>query len=389
MNSKSLKDFNLVIDRITLTEKDSDLKSRIADSVQIAFFEGHGSCIIEVVQKEETNSYFFSNRFEADGMSFEEPSVNLFSFNNPFGACKTCEGFGTVIGIDPDLVIPNKSLAVYEDAIACWKGEKMNEWKEALIRNAYKFEFPIHRPIYDLTEQQYELLWKGNEYFNGISDFFRYIEEQTYKIQYRVMLSRYRGKTLCQECHGTRLRKDVAYVKVAGHSINELVLMPVSNLIEFFNQIELNKNDLKISERLLVEIKNRLSYLENVGLGYLTLNRLSNTLSGGESQRINLATSLGSSLVGSIYILDEPSIGLHPRDTKKLISVLKHLRNAGNTVIVVEHEEEIIKDADEIIDIGPFAGTKGGELVFQGKFEELVGAEKSLTAKYLHREDGN
>ncbi len=380
---KATDTLKLVIDRISLIEKDDDLRSRVADSVQIAFFEGHGSCIIEVSNSKKTDTFTFSNKFEADGIAFEEPSVNLFSFNNPFGACKTCEGFGSVIGIDSDLVIPNKSLSVYEDAVACWKGEKMSEWKDELVKNAYKFDFPIHKPIYELTKEHQELLWTGNEYFNGISDFFRYVEEQTYKIQYRVMLSRYRGKTVCPECHGTRLRKDASYVKVAGRSITELVIMPVSDLIDFFKTLKLGDYDRKVSERLLVEIKNRLSYLENVGLGYLTLNRLSNSLSGGESQRINLATSLGSSLVGSLYILDEPSIGLHPRDTKKLITVLKQLRDNGNTVIVVEHEEEIIKEADEIIDIGPLAGTHGGELVFQGKYNELIRSEDSLTAKYL------
>jgi excinuclease ABC subunit A len=384
--SEDLKDekkINLVIDRIQLSENDADLNSRIADSVQIALYEGHGSCIIEVETGQKVTSYTFSNKFEADGIIFEEPTVNLFSFNNPYGACKTCEGFGSIIGIDPDLVIPNKSLSVYEDAIACWKGEKMSEWKDELIKNAYKFDFPIHKPIYELKKEHQELLWNGNEYFNGIHDFFRYVEEQTYKIQYRVMLSRYRGKTMCPECNGTRLRKDASYVKVADKSINELVIMPVSDLISFFSVVTFNDYDRKVSERLLIEIKNRLTYLEDVGLGYLTINRLSNSLSGGESQRINLATSLGSSLVGSLYILDEPSIGLHPRDTKKLISILKQLRDTGNTVIVVEHEEEIIKEADEIIDIGPLAGIHGGELVFQGKYNELILSEESLTAKYL------
>ncbi len=383
---KGVKLIELVIDRIKLTDKNIDLKSRIADSVQIAFFEGHGSCSIEVEIGDEHNTYSFSNRFEADGITFEEPSVNLFSFNNPYGACKSCEGFGSVIGIDPDLVIPNKSLSVFEDAVVCWKGEKMSEWKEELIKQAYKFDFPIHKPIYELSKEQYDLLWSGNEYFNGINDFFRYVEEQTFKIQYRVMLSRYRGKTVCPECRGTRLRKDASFVKVAGKSINELVLEPVNSLLDFFLNIKLNEFDRKVAERLLVEINNRLSYLQNVGLGYLTLNRLSNSLSGGESQRINLATSLGSSLVGSLYILDEPSIGLHPRDTGKLLSVLKQLRDTGNTVIVVEHEEEIIKEADEIIDIGPLAGTHGGELVFQGNFNELQNSKESLTAKYLYNQ---
>lgn len=380
---KGIKSIELVIDRIKLTDKNADLKSRIADSLQIAFFEGHGTCTVQVESGIEQNNYSFSNRFEVDGITFEEPSVNLFSFNNPYGACKLCEGFGSVIGIDPDLVIPNKSLSVFEDAIVCWKGEKMSEWKDELIKKAYKFDFPIHKPIYELSKEQYELLWTGNEYFNGIDDFFKYVEEQTYKIQYRVMLSRYRGKTVCPDCQGTRLRKDASYVKVAGKSINELVLEPVNTLFSFFSGINLNEFDRKVAERLLVEITNRLSFLQNVGLGYLTLNRLSNSLSGGESQRINLATSLGSSLVGSLYILDEPSIGLHPRDTGKLLSVLKQLRDTGNTVIVVEHEEEIIKEADEIIDIGPMAGTHGGELVFQGSYNQLLNSDESLTAKYL------
>jgi len=383
---KTLPDYDkidIIIDRIIIQEKDNDLKSRLADSLQIAFYEGHGTCFIEVENGGETTKSEFTNRFEADGIEFEEPSINLFSFNNPYGACKKCEGFGTVIGIDPDLVIPNKNLSVYEDAVACWKGDKMSEWKEQLVKNAYKFDFPIHRPFYELTHEQQNLLWTGNEYFNGINDYFIYVEEQTYKIQYRVMLSRYRGKTVCPDCKGTRLRKDAGYVKIAGKSINEFVLMPISDLLTFIRTIELSDFDRKLAERLIVEITNRLSYLEDVGLGYLTLNRLSNSLSGGEAQRINLATSLGSSLVGSLYILDEPSIGLHPRDTKKLIRILKKLRDTGNTVVVVEHEEEIIKEADEIIDIGPFAGTHGGELIFQGKYEELINSDDSLTAKYL------
>lgn len=373
----------VVIDRIIIQEKDGDLKSRIADSIQTAFYEGHGTCFIELENDEGKRVESFSNNFEADGISFEEPSVNLFSFNNPYGACKSCEGFGSVIGIDPDLVIPNKSLSVFEDAIACWKGEKMSEWKEQLIKNAYIFDFPVHKPVFELTDEHKKLLWTGNEYFNGLSDFFRYVEEQTYKIQYRVMLSRYRGKTLCPECNGSRLRKDANYVQVAAKSMNEITRMSISKLIDFFNNISLNEFDFQIAERLLIEITNRLQFLEDVGLGYLTLNRLSNTLSGGESQRINLATSLGSSLVGSLYILDEPSIGLHPRDTHRLLKVLKQLRDQGNTVIVVEHEEEIIKQADQIIDIGPKAGIHGGELVFQGDFKQLIYSEDSLTAKYL------
>ncbi|MBM3436322.1 MAG: excinuclease ABC subunit A, partial [Bacteroidetes bacterium] len=375
--------FEIVIDRIVIHEKDTDLTSRLADSVQIAFYEGHGVCLIETEEDNKIMSREFSNKFEADGIEFEEPTVNLFSFNNPYGACKKCEGFGSVIGIDPDLVIPNKNLSVYEDAVACWKGEKMSEWKDQLIHNAYKFDFPIHRPYYELTADQQQLLWTGNDLFNGIHDFFRYVEEQTYKIQYRVMLSRYRGKTVCPECKGTRLRRDAGYVKVSGKSISEIVLMPVSDLLHFFLKIELDESDRKIAERLITEITNRLSYLEDVGLGYLTLNRLSNSLSGGESQRINLATSLGSNLVGSLYILDEPSIGLHPRDTKRLVKVLKNLRDNGNTVVVVEHEEEIIKEADEIIDIGPLAGIHGGELIFQGSFRDLSDEKESLTARYL------
>ncbi len=382
-NVSSQDQLHVVIDRIIIQEKDGDLRSRIADSIQTAFYEGHGTCFIEIENDKGKKVESFSNKFEADGIIFEEPTVNLFSFNNPYGACNSCEGFGTVIGIDPDLVIPNKSLSVYEDAISCWKGEKMSEWKEVLIKNAYKFDFPVHKPIYELTEEHKKLLWTGNEYFNGLFDFFKYVEEQTYKIQYRVMLSRYRGKTQCPECFGSRLRKDANYVKVAEKSLSGITQMSISKLIEFFNKISLNEFDLQVAERLLVEITNRLQFLEDVGLGYLTLNRLSNTLSGGESQRINLATSLGSSLVGSLYILDEPSIGLHPRDTHRLLKVLKQLRDQGNTVIVVEHEEEIIKQADQIIDIGPKAGIHGGELIFQGDFKQLIDSEKSLTAKYL------
>jgi len=355
-NPPSAKEIFVVIDRIIIGEKDSDLKSRISDSIQTAFFEGHGTCFVESDIDGKINTNTFSNKFEADGITFEEPSVNLFSFNNPYGACKSCEGFGSVIGIDPDLVIPNKSLSIYEEAIACWKGEKMSEWKDQLIKDAYKFDFPIHKPYYELTQKHKNLLWTGNEYFNGLDDFFKYVEEQTYKIQYRVMLSRYRGKTICPECNGTRLRKDANYVKIGGKSISDLVLLPVSEAIIFLKNLKFEKYEEKIARRLLLELNSRLQYLEDVGLGYLTLNRLSNSLSGGESQRINLATSLGSSLVGSLYILDEPSIGLHPRDTHRLIKVLKQLRDAGNTVIVVEHDEEIIKEADEIIDIGPYAG---------------------------------
>lgn len=395
--------FNIVIDRISVKSENEDNDNRISDSVQTAFYEGDGECFIEmfgneqlqIVKKENkknksaiaptngSTTRLFSNRFELDGITFEEPSAHFFSFNNPIGACKHCEGFGTVIGIDEDLVIPNKNLSVYEDAIVCWRGEKMSEWKNVLVMNAHKFDFPIHRPYYDLTNKERKLIWSGNKYFQGLNEFFKHIEEQAYKIQYRVMLSRYRGKTVCPECNGTRLRKDASYVKVAGLSINDIVLTPVKDSLEFFQHIELSSYDTEVAKRILTEITNRLRFLDDVGLGYLTLNRLSNTLSGGESQRINLATSLGSSLVGSMYILDEPSIGLHSRDTERLIKVLYSLRNIGNTVIVVEHDEEIMRAADQIIDIGPLAGTHGGELVFQGNHAELETEERSLTALYL------
>ncbi len=373
----------IVIDRLLIKSDDFDLSSRIADSVQTAFYEGDGSCVIKYFDKENYKQKIFSSKYELDGITFEEPSVNLFSFNNPYGACKACEGFGNIIGIDEDLVIPNKNLSIFEEAVACWKGEKMSEWKDKLVMNAYKFDFPVHKPYYELTEEQKQLLWTGNEYFNGLNDFFKYVDEQTYKIQYRVMLSRYRGRTVCPECKGTRLRKDAAYVKVSGKSISDIVLMPVKESLSFFKNIKLSEHDRETSARLLIEIINRLKFLDDVGLGYLTLNRLSSSLSGGESQRINLATSLGSSLVGSMYILDEPSIGLHPRDTHRLIKVLFKLRDIGNTVIVVEHDEEIIKAADEIIDIGPMAGINGGELIFQGNFEKIIKDKKGLTARYL------
>ncbi len=373
---------NVVVDRLTVQDT-PDTLSRIADSVQTAFYEGNGQCLIKIFQSDAIESKSFSNRFEADGMVFEEPSVTLFSFNNPLGACPTCEGYGKVIGIDEDLVIPNKSLSVYQDAIVCWKGEKMQKWKNRLLFNADQFNFPIHKPFYQLSEEQRNLLWTGNRYFKGLNRFFSYLEEKSYKIQYRVMLSRYRGKTTCPECSGSRLKKEAGYVKVAGKSIQELVLMPVYKLKDFFDTLRLPEQDFDIAERLLTEIRNRLGYLMDVGLGYLTLNRLSSTLSGGESQRINLATSLGSSLVGSLYILDEPSIGLHPRDTARLIGVLSRLQKTGNTVLVVEHDEDIIRAADQIIDIGPLAGVHGGELVFQGTHEELKNNPVSLTSKYL------
>ena len=368
----------IVIDRVSVNAEEETL-SRIADSAQTAFFEGKGECLVELAGAKHP----FCDRFELDNLVFEEPSPNFFSFNNPYGACKRCEGYGKIMGIDEDLVIPDKSKSVYEGAIAPWRGEKMKEWADHLIKNALAFDFPIHRPIAQLTEEQRKLLWTGNSHFKGLNEFFAYLEEQTYKIQYRVMLSRYRGKTNCPDCKGTRLRPDAAYVKIAEKSITDLVLLPLDKALDFFRGLKLSGNDEKIAKRLLLEITNRLQFLTDVGLGYLTLNRLSNTLSGGESQRINLATSLGSSLVGSIYVLDEPSIGLHPRDTHRLIGVLQSLRNVGNTVLVVEHEEEIMKAADYLIDIGPFAGINGGELVFSGTYDEILKDEHSLTGKYL------
>jgi len=376
-------DFYLVIDRIIVDHSDHDQNSRIADSVQTAFYEGHGICFIRYLEGKKNLTKEFSNKFEMDGIEFEEPSVNMFTFNNPYGACKTCEGFGSVIGIDEDLVIPNKSLSVYDDAVACWKGEKMSEFKEQLLTNAWRFDFPVHKPYFQLTPQEKELLWTGNDYFEGIDSFFKYVEEQTYKIQYRVLLSRYRGKTPCPECNGTRLRSDANYVKVNGKSIAEIVGMQLDKAKLFFRNLSLNEHDKKIAKRLLAEITNRINFLNDVGLGYLTMNRLSNSLSGGESQRINLATSLGSSLVGSMYILDEPSIGLHSRDTERLINVLKRLRDLGNTVIVVEHDEDVIRKSDQIIDIGPDAGEHGGKLVFQGSFNDLIKNDTSYTALYL------
>lgn len=373
---------NIVIDRATVLT-DEDNQSRIADSVQTAFFEGHGECVVKIYSGTAVIEEHFSNLFEADGIEFEEPSVHMFSFNNPLGACKTCEGYGKVIGIDEDLVIPNKSLSIYQDAVACWKGDKMKEWKDELVDSAGKFNFPIHKPFYDLTDEQRKLLWTGNQHFQGLNSFFKMLEENTYKIQYRVMLSRYRGKTSCPDCLGTRLKKEAGYVKIGGVSVQDLVLLPIDELTVFFANLTLTDYETKIAERILTEINNRLDFLNDVGLGYLSLNRLSSTLSGGESQRINLATSLGSSLVGSMYILDEPSIGLHSRDTERLIRVLRKLQKLGNTVLVVEHDEEIIRAADEIIDIGPLAGRLGGEVVFQGTHEELETSAESMTAKYL------
>ncbi|MGM1428444.1 excinuclease ABC subunit UvrA [Sphingobacterium lactis] len=368
----------IVIDRVVLDHTD-DTINRLADSVQTAYYEGKGNCVVEIGE----DSFSFSDKFELDGIIFEEPTPNFFSFNNPYGACKRCEGYGKIIGIDPDLVVPDKSRSVFDGAIAPWRGEKMGAWLDKLVRSAIKFDFPIHRAYNELTKAQQELLWNGNKYFRGLNDFFAELEEQTYKIQYRVMLSRYRGKTDCPECKGTRLRKDATYVKINGHSITDVVLLPLDKALSLFQNLELTENEAVIAKRLLAEITNRLQFLSDVGLSYLTLNRLSNSLSGGESQRINLATSLGSSLVGSIYVLDEPSIGLHPRDTQRLIGVLKSLRDAGNTVIVVEHEQEMMEAADYLIDIGPEAGIHGGELVFAGTYKEILKDKKSLTGQYL------
>lgn len=370
----------ILIDRATVNPEDEDTTFRLSDSVQTAFFEGEGDCIVYM---EGHDVLKFSDRFELDGMKFMEPSVNFFSFNNPYGACQTCEGFGKILGIDEDLVIPDKSLSVYEGAIAPWRSDTMGEWQKPLLKNGIKFDFPIHRSYNELTQAQRDLLWEGNEYFEGIHAFFKYLETQTYKIQYRVLLSRYRGRTNCPDCKGTRLRKDAQYVKIANTSITEIVLMPIEDSLAFFRKLKLKDYEHKVSERILTEITTRLEYMDKVGLGYLTLNRLTSTLSGGEFQRIKLATSLGSALVGSMYILDEPSIGLHPKDTARMVEVLKSLRDMGNTVIVVEHEEEIMRAADQIIDIGPDAGSYGGSLVFQGSIKSINGKVHSHTTDYL------
>ncbi|MBL7839130.1 MAG: excinuclease ABC subunit UvrA [Cyclobacteriaceae bacterium] len=374
----------ILIDRASVNAEDEDTVFRISDSVQTAFYEGHDECLVHV---EGQKPMYFSDRFELDGIQFTEPSVNFFSFNNPFGACRTCEGFGKVLGIDEDLVIPDKSLSVYEGAIAPWRSEAMSEWVKPLLKNGIKFNFPIHRPYNELSQKEQQLLWDGNPYFEGIHAFFKYLESKTYKIQYRVMLSRYRGRTTCPDCRGTKLRKDAQYVKIADTSITDLVLMPIEDVLTFFSGLKLPDYDKKISERILTEIKSRLEYMVKVGLGYLTLNRVTATLSGGEYQRIKLATSLGSALVGSMYIMDEPSIGLHPKDTARMVEVLKSLRDLGNTVIVVEHEEEIMRAADEIIDIGPNAGAHGGELIFQGSIKQLNGKTNSHTVNYLSGRD--
>jgi len=367
----------ILVDRASVRHDDEDTQYRLSDSVQTAFFEGEGICIVKVVDGPERT---FSDKFELDGISFEEPTVNLFSFNNPFGACKRCEGFGKILGIDPDLVIPDKNLSVYDGAIAPWRTEKMSEWLVPLVRNGAKFDFPIHRIYKDLTAAEKELLWTGNQYFQGINTFIADLESQTHKIQYRVMLSRFRGRTTCPDCRGSRLRKDASFVKIGGASITDLVLMPITEVSAFFKSVELNENDRQIARRILTEIETRLDYMIRVGLGYLTLNRLTNSLSGGEFQRIKLATSLGSALVGSMYILDEPSIGLHPRDTQRLVGVLESLRDLGNTVIVVEHEEEVMHAADQIIDIGPEAGSGGGHVVFQGNWDDIRGLKDDFSA---------
>ena len=371
----------LVIDRLRGAE-DDDTMLRLRDSVARAYSYGNELCNVIIDEKQRA----FSARFEADGIEFEHPTEHLFSFNNPIGACPVCEGYGKIVGIDEDLVIPDKSKTIYEDAIACWRGATMKKWKEVLVNNAYKFDFPIHEPYYNLTAEQKLLLWRGNEYFHGLNEFFQYIDSERRKIQYRVMKARYTGKTTCPECGGSRLRKEALYVQVGGKSIADIVRMTVDELISFFDSLTLDEHDTKTAHRIVIEIRNRLSYLSNVGLGYLTLDRLSSTLSGGESQRINLSTSLGSNLVGSLYILDEPSIGLHPRDTHRLIKVMKQLRDIGNTVIVVEHEEEVIRAADHIVDVGPKAGEYGGEIVYSGPIKGLLKAKNSLTADYLtHR----
>ncbi len=376
------EDLEIVVDRLTAEMDTDDQVNRWTDSLQTAFFEGRGICRIEIYPSGESTE--FSNKFEADGIEFEEPSPHLFSFNNPYGACPKCEGFGNIMGIDEDLVIPDTSLSVYEDAIFPWRGEKMQEWKEQLLRGAEKANFPIHRPIFELSQAEYDLLWDGCSHFKGLHQFFNYLESKSYKIQFRVMLSRYRGKTRCTSCKGSRLRKEASYVKVAGKAISELVNWPIDKLRDHFEQLELSESDQKIAKRLLVEIRSRLNYLCEVGLPYLNLNRVSNSLSGGESQRINLATSLGSALVGSTYILDEPSIGLHPRDTEKLIKVVKSLRDLGNTVVVVEHDEELMEAADYLVDIGPDAGIHGGEVIYAGEAQGVKEQTESYTARYLN-----
>jgi excinuclease ABC subunit A len=391
IGNKKIKEYYILVDRLKATSADDAYKSRLSDSIETAFWEGEGQCTIITDTEQKT----FNNKFELDGMTFEEPSVNLLSFNNPYGACGECEGFGSIIGIDPELVIPNRSLSVYENAIACWKGETLSQWRDDFIRSSAKTNFPIHRAVSELTEKELDLLWQGNKQVSGLNDFFKYLQSNSYKIQYRVMLSKYRGKTTCPSCLGTRIRKDGSYVKITNlgtnpefikdkklSSLSDMLLLNIEQAAEFFNSLKLENQDAEIAKPILMEVNNRLDYLMRVGLSYLGLNRLSNSLSGGESQRINLATSLGSSLVGSSYILDEPSIGLHSKDTERLISVLQNLKEKGNTVVVVEHDEDMMRTADFVIDMGPEAGHLGGEVVFAGHYSELKG-KNTLTAKYL------
>lgn len=387
-NIPDIKDILLVIDRLSCSSDKSAI-NRLSDSVETAFLEGNGECTIKFWTENGAETFVFTNRFEADGITFEEPTDLMFNFNSPVGACPTCEGFGKVVGIDENLVIPDKSLSVHEECVQCWRGAKMSEWLKEFELNAFKIDFPVHRAYYDLSDEEKDILWNGRHDLNiwGINDFFKMLEDNLYKIQYRVMLARYRGKTICHTCKGTRLKKEAGYVKVGGKSVSQLVILPITELKVFFNNLELDNNDTAIAKRLLIEINNRIDFLVNVGLGYLTLNRLSNSLSGGESQRINLASSLGSSLVGSLYILDEPSIGLHSKDTYLLIKVLRQLQELGNTVIVVEHDEDIIRSADYILDIGPKAGRLGGEVVYQGKVSDLTKSSNSYTVKYLTGEE--
>ncbi|MBQ1986998.1 MAG: excinuclease ABC subunit UvrA [Muribaculaceae bacterium] len=378
-------DYKLLIDRLSVTGDRED-EIRLLDSLSTAFYEGHDECILKVWNDGKIETHVFSKRFEADGIVFQQPTEQMFNFNNPIGACPECEGYGKIIGIDEDLVIPDKTLSVYDDAVMCWRGAKMSEFKKDFIHLAAKNSFPIHRPYCELTQEQKDLLWHGNDEVSGIDGFFKYIESKIYNIQYRVLLARYRGKTTCPHCNGTRLKTEASYVKINNKSISDLVKIPVKDLKHWFDALELTEHDEQIANRILIEINSRLNFLNDVGLGYLTLDRLSSTLSGGESQRINLATSLGSSLVGSLYILDEPSIGLHSKDTDKLIKVLRMLQQQGNTVIVVEHDEEIIRSADYLIDVGPLAGRKGGEIVYQGSLQGYENGNNSLTLQYLNKE---